>query len=353
MIVFVDPYERKGGGQVVLERMLAHLNPAVLPPVVLCMPPDGRAGLDVPPWVLPVDDLHRLRAHVAGRSHALLVSNANASHLPTLRVARHLRSRGTTVATLAVVHNYPRSRAREVALRAILAAFDETVFVEPGLLRYRPTGRVLPWLAAELPRGVTEVHDAGARRTGDVKIFARPDPEKGLHLLPRVLPHLEALGLRCSVALGTSMRPEGRYAARLRLDLAPWLATGPRSASWLAPGDIFLSTSLSETTCLAVQEAMLRGAFAVASRVGLMPYLEYNRGNVTTFAAGSAPDCVRAVRELLDLDDEQFSAAVARGATGIRERQGLWYREVGRLIDVMASRESRSAVEGRCLGGEA
>ena len=198
--------------------------------------------------------------------------------------------------------------------------------VEPGLLVLRRDAMVPTWLG--LPPGSVGGPPA-IQRTGQVKSYARPDRTKGLHLLPEVFSRLEEAGYACSVALGDPLDGDAAYADDLRRRLGPWLEEGPRTSAWIEPGDVFVVPSVSgEAACLSAQEAVARGAWVVASRIGLMPLLAEETGSMTGFSTGDVDAASDAVLGALRMDQADFEAACLNGHRAVTDRAGRWYAEV-------------------------
>ncbi|MFC5727446.1 MULTISPECIES: glycosyltransferase [Nocardioides] len=337
LLVFVDPKRGRGGGQVVLEGLMRLCAGRI--DTALVMPPEGRSSIAVPSNVQEFSSLTDCIRTVRGR-RVRLVANANAVFPRVALAARKLRGKAASVESVAIVHNYPSSRAREVMTKAALAQFDTVIVVEPGLLRLRADAYAPPWLS--VPADFNVVREPPAARTGVVKSFGRPDPSKGLHLLPPIFEQLERRGWKAQVALGHALDGRDRYRERLRGRLAPWLVEGRRTIDWVEPGDVFVIPSISgEAACLTAQEALARGAFVVASRIGLMPYLLPEGGAMATFKIGGITDAVDRVDEFRRMTSERFTAAGAVAVETISRRAGVWY-------DVVADR--LAAVDGERCG---
>lgn len=174
---------------------------------------------------------------------------------------------------------------------------------------------------------------ARSSRTGRVKCYGRPDKSKGLHLLPQIFDRLQSDGYSCEVALGNALQDQDTYRTKLATDLGPWLTDGPRTPAWIDPGDIFLVPSISgEAACLSAQEAMSNGAFVVASRIGLMPYLSPTNQGMRTFAINDADGAVGAVREALTMPGADFSDELRGSTSYMAQRAGRWYDETVQII---------------------
>lgn len=337
MIALIDPYTERGGGQVVLEELLRRLDQTDVE-VLLAMPRDGRAKIAVPGSLVECEPGDTTDA--VGSKPVVLVSNANASHIRTLRIAKRLRSSGVPCRTIAVLHNYPRSIWREWILRLVLRLFDNAIAVEPGLVKLRQDAMVPSWLS--IPSDDLVDSEIVPRFRQTIKCFARPDRSKGLHILPEIFVEAEKMGYSCEVALGNSLENNSSYIETLKSSLDPWLVDGFRGPKWLRPGDIFMIPSIyGEAACLSAQEAMSRGAFVVASRVGLMPYLSPTNQGIRTFAAGQPDSAVAALRGISKLTSVQFENECLAGANDMSIRNGRWYEEVVKFL-----RDENDSVRG-------
>ena len=342
MIVFFDPKSGRGGGQVVLERLLTDARD--IDRIGLVMPARGRAAIALPDGVTASDELSGALASAPPDDPLVLVSNANAAFPTVAGAARRLRRAGRPVTSLGIVHNYPSTAAKRLATTVSLARLDHAVVVEPGLLTLRRDAVVPPWLGVPADHWFEVL--TRVQRSGVVKTYGRPDPTKGLHLLPKVFSRLEATGLQCRVALGTALDGHDRYAERLRAALAPWLEDGGRNHTWIAPGDVFLVPSVAgEAACLSAQEAMARGSWVVASRIGLMPYLSPAGRGATTFATGDPSAAVAEVLRVSALPPDAFDAGCRAGQQSVRDRAGLWYDETLALLADL--RRHLGATDGR------
>lgn len=338
-LLFVDPKHGRGGGQVVLEGLLRRCSPEA--EVVLAMPGDGIAAISVPDSVQTYPTIEEATRELDRGDAIRIVANANSAFPRVVMSARRLRARGVHVETVAIVHNYPTDIAKRIATTRSLALFDKAVVVEPGLLALRRDAIVPPWLS--LTSDFEFFSGTVTGLTGSIKSYGRPDPSKGLHLLPPLFASAAKLGLCPEVALGEALDGKERYVRRLERDLAPWLVEGRRTSDWIQPGDIFVIPSIGgEAACLTAQEALARGAFVVASRVGLMPYLLSGEGSMSTFVPGAVADGIRAVEEIVQLTSESVTAAVRAGGAQIRGRADLWYRHVSRLLVDSGTLDARS-----------
>ena len=329
MIVLFDSKEGRGGGQVVLESLLRRFVDSETP-VAVVMPAAGQRAISIPEPIITFDtEKDFLDASTPAESY-LLVSNANSSLPAVVRAGKALQTKGATVRTAAIVHNYAEKLVNRVATRVLLRKIDLPIAVEPGLAAMRKDIVIPPWLSLEsapapLPRDVA--------RTGKVKTFARPDHSKGLHLLPAIFRLLEENGYTGEVAVGQALQQQSSYKAQLESDLKPWAVTGSRTADWINPGDIFLVPSVSgEAVCLSAQEAMAKGAFVVASRVGLLSYMSPTSTGIRTFEVGDTSGAANTILEALTMDASEFADECHSGNAQIRDRAGLWYEHVVRLL---------------------
>lgn len=342
-VVFHDPKTERGGGQVVLEDLLDRLSGD--PDVRLVMPAEGQAKVRIPPSVTAYAGWAELTADPSLAPRVILVSNANSGMPALLRAATQLAGSGRQVTTVAIVHNYPLNLRTSLATRYFLKRFDEVVVVEPGLAALRPDARIPSWLSLNQPlTRSADYADAPIRRTNRIKSYGRPDRMKGLDLLPAIFAPLSELGYVCEVAIGSGFMGDEHYLGRLRADLSPWLVEGARDSSWIQPGDIFVIPSrYGEAACLLAQEVLSRGAFAVAGRVGLMPYLSPDARAMRTFAVDDTAAALEEIREVLTLPADRFADECLAGVALIEERAGRWHEQ---LIDLLR-RTAAAAEEAR------
>lgn len=333
MLVYFDAKDGRGGGQVVLEGLLSR-SVACEHAVGLVMSQSGRNSIDVPPEVRTFDTWEEFAEQAPQLDlRPNLISNAQASLPAVLQAARHVRRSGLVPRTTAIVHNYGSTTAKSAASWLLLRKFDDAVVVEPGLLKVAPKAHVPAWLSVPVPERSLKLEESDLKRTKELKCFARPDKSKGLHLLPAIFRAAEQAGLSCSVALGDALEGDVRYESKLRSSLQPWLVEGRRGADWLAPGDIFIIPSVTgEAACLSAQEALARGAFVVASRIGLMPYLSPLNMGIRTFKVNSVAHAASTIRSVTELSDERFSQECKAGISMIRSRDDLWYQETLKIL---------------------
>jgi len=327
-LVLFDPKQERGGGQVVLEDLLELL--AEDPDVRLVMPPTGRDKVRIAESIRCYDGFDALIGDPSLAHRIVLVCNANSGMPALLAAAKRLRASGHEVSTVAIAHNYPMNLRTRVATPFFFKQFDQVIVVEPGLASLRADADIPSWLS--LGRALTVVADYAdtpIRRTGRVKSYGRPDRMKGLDLLPAIFEPLTALGFHCEVALGSGFSQDDKYIKRLQADLAPWLVDGHRNSSWIEPGDVFVIPSrYGEAACLLAQEVLSRGAFAVAGRVGLMPYLTPDAQGMRTFAVDDTAGAFRMIHEALTMPEQAFTAECLAGVALIEHRAGIWHEQV-------------------------
>lgn len=326
MITFFDHHESVAGGQLVLAELINRI--AHDAATALVGPKAAGIRTQLPASTRFVD-AERPTAPIAtgalggGANCHVLVANTYATIVAVRRTGRRLRKSGAAVTTVAILHSYPSSRLRRIVARRLLSAIDSVIVVEPGLGDLAPRVTPTPMLSVR-PEQVRTLNGA-IRRSGDVKSFGRSDRVKGMDQIPAVAIELEREGLNVHVALAPSIDGNPRYATELREALAPWLESGPRDPSWLVPGDIFLVTSRSETTCLAAQEAMAAGAFVVAPRVGAMTTLETDGNSLTTYPPGDMRAAVDRVLSIAAMPNVEYDSRCRTGNDQMRTAAGAWY----------------------------
>ena len=114
MIVFVDPKSGRGGGQVVLEHLLAELASCDVP-LGLVMPEAGRRSLSLPHALTAGSSLFNVLSGRLAAEPVLRVANANASFPAVVMGGAGERLRRRPVRTVGIVHNYPSGRLTGVA----------------------------------------------------------------------------------------------------------------------------------------------------------------------------------------------------------------------------------------------
>lgn len=327
-LVLFDPKQERGGGQAVLEDLLDLL--ADDPDVRLVMPRAGREKVRVADSIHRYDDFDALIGDSSVAHRVVLVCNANSGMPSALGSAKRLRAMGHAVSTVAIAHNYPMNTRTRIATPFFFKQFDQVIVVEPGLASLRRDADIPSWLSLGKPLStVADYADSPIRRTGRVKSYGRPDRMKGLDLLPAIFGPLTDLGFHCEVALGSGFSQDDKYLRRLETDLAPWLADGQRNSSWIDPGDVFVIPSrYGEAACLLAQEVLSRGAFAVAGRVGLIPYLAPDGRGMRTFAVDDTGGAFKAIHEALTMPEDLFAAECLAGVALIEHRAGTWHEQV-------------------------
>lgn len=342
MYVYFDSKLARGGGQVVLEQLLE--KQATRGRTALVMPAQGRHAMAIPEFVEQFDTASQLLDAIEITEPIVLICNANASLPDTVKAASALRARGSTVATVAIVHNYPTTFLKSIATKSFLKRIDIAVVVEPGLVSLRPDAVIPSWLGVSVPSHSSALLTTPIQRTGVVKSYGRPDRSKGLHHLPQIFAQLERNGFECHVALGDALESQERYRAELARDLAPWLVDGRRESSWINAGDVFVVPSVGgEAACLSAQEAMSNGAFVVASRIGLMSYLSPTNQGVRTFAIDDADGALSTLNHVLTMDEDDFGAECHAGVRQILAREGRWYAQTLDIIEQQLTRITETA----------
>jgi hypothetical protein len=331
MIGFFDPKSGRGGGQVVLERLLdLSLEQS---DTALVMPMSGQRSIAISDRVRSYTTADALVGDARPGEKAVLVSNATPCLPAVISAAKQLRRRGISTTTVAILHNYPVGLPKLLATRELLKRVDIAIAVEPGLQTLRRDAMIPTWLSVPSSPRFEALGAAPIKPTGVVKSYARPDATKGMHHLPAVFGELTARGNVCEVALGQPLDGQAKYREDLKRRLAPWLVDGRRNADWVNPGDIFVIPSVAgEAACLTAQEAMSNGAFVVASRIGLMSYLSPTNEGIRTFAIGDTVGATNAISEALALPEDEFDRECRAGAAGVKARESRWYREVIRTL---------------------
>lgn len=336
MILFSDPGRRRGGGQVVLEELLRRLSEFPIQ-LGLVVPDPSQPAIDIPSSVIVAPSAHKLiqdnpQIHV---KEIVFVANNNRGFPGDLLQIVAIRSK-IKVKAVALLHSYPSSVFRTMVVRQSLRQFDITIGVEPGLRTLDKRMEIAPWLAP-IAQGLTlPVDQQLIVPTHTIKVFARPDPSKGLQLLPEVFRQLSSVGFNCHVSLGHSLVANGRFIENLKNELAPWLEKEYKTSDWIEPGDIFLAPSIAgETACLAAQEAMLHGAFVVSSSIGIFPYLMPTKANILSVQTGNSRAVVDGVMRVISMPEKEFSERIHSGVAILRNRSGAWYDYViSRLLEL-------------------
>ena len=105
MIVLVDPKDGRGGGQVVLEELLARLSREYTGTLALLMSEKGSAAIRVPSNVIQLRSDADLKELARDRNEIVrVVANANRSFPHVVRAREMLRRRGIRAEALAVVN---------------------------------------------------------------------------------------------------------------------------------------------------------------------------------------------------------------------------------------------------------
>ncbi|SER67090.1 Glycosyl transferases group 1 [Propionibacterium cyclohexanicum] len=334
MILFSDPYELRGGGQVCLEYMLQDMVTRGPQAFGLVMPPAGRNKISIPGRCQVFDSRDDYLRRAKDDDSVVVISNANRGFPRDLQFARRLRNSGRKVRTVAIVHNYPLDPVKSAATRASLSLYDTVIVDEPGLTKLSKRAIAPAWVAPVIHDAPPwTISESPVKFTGIIKSFGRPDPSKGLHYLPAAFRELSGRGLNCRVALGNSLEGNEKYTSGLTKSLAPWLEEGYRTQEWINPGDIFIVPSIGgETTCQAAQEALLRGAYLVATRIGVLPYMCPEGGGISVVPMKDSSAIVHAVITATELGGHEFDLSVRRSASQIIRRSGRYYDEIGSMF---------------------
>lgn len=293
MICFFDSHTGRGGGQVVLARLLTAMADRAHTALMTVSPAPLVESADVDARVGPpsLDELRTVGPSV-------LVANSSRDLLPVLALALRARAVGARCATVALVHSRPATALRRLVAGAALRCYDAVVPVATHAYRGR-NAVAMPYLALGLPEGVTEGDARGpVPLTRSVKVMARPDPVKGLDVVPGLFRALTQRGFTCEVALGESVDGDAAFEEGLRVALSPWLQEGPRDCTWFRPGDVVLIPSRDETVCLAAQEAVLRSAYVVAAPLPALRRLAAIAPSTVVAGSRSVADVVAAFCEL-------------------------------------------------------
>ncbi|MGF3055977.1 glycosyltransferase [Microbacterium sp. YY-01] len=327
-IVFYDSKYARGGGQVVLEDLMPRFLPTE--DIHVVMPEIGLKQLRVPSEVKQHHSLWEFEQSNPHKS-VVLVCNANSGMPETLRSAFRLRRTGYTVVTIAIIHNYPARVAARLATPLLARMFNHAIVVEPGLKKIAPRAFSPGWLSLNRPLRFAS-HNGVIERTNKAKAFGRPDHEKGLDLLPDIFKQLSNMGIDCSVALGTGFSDNTKYEHYLRERLQPWLTDSPKTADWIAPGDIFIVPSRHEAACLTAQEAMSQGALLIVSDVGLMPHMAQISTGVMTFESGNTSAGTSRAMEAVTMSPHEFEVRCKENLSVIEKQAGRWHDEVVTFI---------------------
>jgi glycosyltransferase involved in cell wall biosynthesis len=163
-----------------------------------------------------------------------------------------------------------------------------------------------------------------------VKVMARVDRVKGLHVLAEALERVdECVVSRVRVAMKESLENQDpSYEAAVRQSLAGVLVTGERSKDWFQPGDTVVIPSLQETVCLVAHEAMARGCLVVAPAVGDLRSVVIEEVSGLTFEAGDSESLARALKRAVELSAEERRELIAEGFQRAKARAGHWYEGV-------------------------
>lgn len=199
----------------------------------------------------------------------------------------HGRSSRADAPTATTVHGFTgggvRNRMYEVLQRLAFRGLDAVVAVSPPLAeRLRATvdaGRVRTILNAWTPAGPLLPRTEARRLLGlgtDAWVagwVGRLSPEKGADVLLDALPHLP--GVTASIlGDGTESVPlRARAAWRGIARRVRWAGAVPDAAAFYAAFDVFVLSSRTEGTPMALLEAAAAGVPVIAARVGGVPHV--------------------------------------------------------------------------------
>jgi glycosyltransferase involved in cell wall biosynthesis len=238
-----------------------------------------------------------------------------------------------------------RARARFVLRRADLVLADAENLADAARELGAPASRVrcIPWgISLDLFRAT------GERKRGAIlstrmheSVYDLPTLiEAAAIVLPR---HPE---LELAIAGYGSLRGELEAMAAAKLPAGRFRFLGrlqPETlAEWLARSDLYLSTSLSDSTSLSLLEAMASGAVPVVSDIeGNREWVRDGDG-ARLFAPGDASSLARAIEAAMA--DDVWRESARKRKRGVVEARGDWTRNMGRIEglfrDLAASRGS-------------
>ncbi len=262
------------------------------------------------------------------RNVVAVYSNANRSHATVLGLVLVLRLRRRRTRSVAVctIDRF----VEVVGLRLLLALFDEVVPVSPLPWERSTSERTFLGLSKRQAFRLDTELSADLSESPKVRLFARPDPVKGLHMLPDVMSALRGCGVGVpvvEVALGDGEPGNDDYRRALNKILESWLVEGQRDPTWLEHGDIFLGLSLTETAYITAQECMWRGALVVVPRTGVISVIAERTDGVFAFQPGDAVDAARALAQALALDKEERRARGAANKNEVARMVNSWYEQ--------------------------
>lgn len=224
------------------------------------------------------------------------------------------------------------ARARFVLGRADLVLADAENLAAAAREMGAPADRVrcIPW-GVSLDR----FRPTGERRRGAILSTRMHEPvydlptllEAAATLLPK---HPE---LELTIAGDGSLRGELERMAKARLPAGRFRFLGRQSpetlAEWLGRADLYVSTSLSDSTSLSLLEAMASGALPVVSDIeGNREWVRDGDG-ARLFPPGDAAALARAIEAAM-ADDAWRDAARAHNR-GVVEARADWNRNMGRV----------------------
>lgn len=339
MIILVDHHRGFGGGQLALEHMVESLVAANAHPIVARPDTSDKRTKEVAgagrytriSLERASDSLARQITAVRKTLHEAPVATIVANTYPTiasvLRTARTLKRAGWVVRTCAILHSYPARGVRTAAVSALLSRVDLVYPVEPGLRRLCGRALNMPILGLSSLDGLLGGTHA-TERTGTVKVFARADRSKGLHLLPNIFERVGSrVPLEARVAISPGLKASSRYERTVRLMVRGWLEPGTRGAAWLNPGDVYLCTSIfGEAVAFSVQEAMARGCYVVAPRLGAIPSMRSGGVGLAVYKPGDVDRIAEELVRALQMSESVFLRGCRQNQETVAVYVDLWYQ---------------------------
>lgn len=286
------------------------------------------AGVCIVPLVLPARAYRRERAAVAELCHRLRPHVLHThGYRPDVVVGAGVRRLGIPVTT--TVHGFTggdwKNRCYEWLQRRVYRHFDAVVAVSERLARELAATGIAPthihtvpnaWCATSVPVERREArHALGLGEHGfQIGWVGRVSHEKGPDTMLAALPHLGDWPYTLSI-LG-----DGRERVRLESELAraPELARRVRwhglvmdAGRYFPAFDLFVLSSRTEGTPIALFEAMAAGVPVIATRVGGVPEV-VSPGEALLIPPEDPLALARAIREVRD--DPAAAAGRARAA---------------------------------------
>ena len=225
-----------------------------------------------------------------------------------------------------------RVRVRFVLQRADLVLADAENLATAARELGAPATRVrcIPW-GISLGR----FRASGERRRGAILSTRMHEPVYDLPTLIEaaaiVLPRHPEVQL--TIAGDGSLRGDLERRAAARLPEGRYRFLGRQSpetlAEWLASADLYVSTSLSDSTSLSLLEAMASGAVPVVSDIeGNREWVKDGEG-ARLFPPGDAPALARAIEAALA--DEAWREAARAHNRAVVEARADWTRNMGQI----------------------